>query len=416
MHGYIERDMGSRLEEALQEAPAVAILGPRQCGKTTLATETVGRREGSVYLDLERPGDRNKLVRDPELYFRAQRDQRAQRDRSRASQEHGGRPLFCLDEIQRAPEIFPVLRSLIDEDGRNGQFLILGSASRDLLRQSSESLAGRIRYLELTPFQPFELQRKDPAALLELWSRGGFPRSLLAGSDGASLRWRESFVRTFLERDIPQLGFDIPAATLSRLWRLLAHGHGGLLNSSKLGTSLGMSHTTVRSHLDLLSQTFMVRLLEPLEANVKKRLVKSPKVYVRDSGILHSLLEIDDLDALLGHPICGESWEGLVIESVLAALPDWRGSFYRTSHGAEIDLILERGRRRIAIEAKLSSAPRVTRGFWTALDDLGIDEAWVVAPVDEPYPLREGVWVSPLRGALERLCVIGPVKSKVADS
>lgn len=389
MLGYLPRAVQSQVDARLADFPVVAVLGPRQCGKTTLIRETVASHPGVVYLDLERPSDLAKL-RDPELFFNLQRSQ-------------GNVSLFCLDEIQRAPEIFPLLRSLVDEERRNGQFLLLGSASRDLLRQTSESLAGRIAYLELTPFLANEILGDDPGALPRLWVRGGFPRSFLAASDESSRAWRESFVLTFLERDLPQLGFNVPAAMLHRLWRMLAHLHGQTLNSSQLGGTLGVSHTTIRSYLDLLTQTFMVRLLEPYAANTKKRLVKSPKVYLRDSGILHSLLQIDRLDDLLAHPGCGESWEGLVIENVIAALPRWQPSFYRTADGAEIDLVLERGQRRLAIECKASTAPVVSRGFWSALKDLGIEEAWIVAPVTEPYPLRAGVTVAPLRVLLDRL-------------
>lgn len=389
MQGYVPRALKPDLEESLRNFPAVALLGPRQCGKTTLAQEILAARPGAVYLDLERPSDLRKLS-DPELFFALQR-------------REGKGELICLDEIQRVPELFPVLRSVLDEEPRNGQLLLLGSASRDLLRQTSESLAGRIRYLELTPLHASEVGADDTASLARLWLRGGFPRSYLAGSDESSRQWRESFVRTFLERDIPQLGFNVPAAALGRLWRMLAHLHGQVLNASKLGTSLGISHTTVRSHLDLLSQTFMVRLLEPFEANLKKRLVKSPKVYLRDSGLLHSLLEIDDEGDLLAHPILGESWEGLVIENVIANLPGWQASFYRTSEGAEIDLILTRGQKRIAIECKAATAPTVSRGFWSALEDIQADEAWIVAPVDAAYPLRQGVMVSPLGELLARL-------------
>ncbi|MFL6200175.1 MAG: ATP-binding protein [Thermoanaerobaculia bacterium] len=388
MQGYVPRKIQGQIEARLADFPVVAVLGPRQCGKTTLVQETVGG-PGVVYLDLERPSDLGKL-RDPELFFTVHRSQ-------------GTASLFCLDEIQRVPEIFPLLRSLVDEERRNGQFLLLGSASRDLLRQTSETLAGRITYLELTPFLASELPADDPGVLPRLWFRGGFPRSFLARSEEASRAWRESFTRTFLERDIPQLGFNVPAATLHRLWRMLSHLHGQMLNSSQLGTALGVSHTTIRSYLDLLTQTFMVRILEPCAANLAKRLVKSPKVYLRDSGILHSLLQIDGLDDVLAHPVCGASWEGLVIENVIAALPGWQPGFYRTAAGAELDLVLERGRRRIAVECKASMAPTVSRGFWSALEDLGIDEAWVVAPVAEPYPLRKGVTVVPLRALLDHL-------------
>ncbi|HWN44009.1 MAG TPA: ATP-binding protein [Thermoanaerobaculia bacterium] len=389
MHGYIPRKIQGLIAARLADFPIVAVLGPRQCGKTTLVRETVGGHPGVVYLDLERPSDLGKL-RDPELFFNLHRSQ-------------GTASLFCLDEIQRVPEIFPLLRSLADEERRNGQFLLLGSASRDLLRQTSETLAGRITYLELTPFLASELPADDPGVLPRLWFRGGFPRSFLAPSEESSRAWRDSFTRTFLERDIPQLGFNVPAATLHRLWRMLAHLHGQMPNGPQLGAALGVSHTTIRSYLDLLTQTFMVRLLEPFAANLKKRIVKSPKVYLRDSGILHSLLQIDSLDDLLAHPACGTSWEGLVIENVVAALPGWQCGFYRTAAGAEIDLILERGRRRIAVECKVSTAPTVSRGFWSALEDLGIDEAWVIAPVAEPYPLREGVNVAPLRVLLDHL-------------
>jgi len=389
MQGYVPRSIQAQVEARLADFPVVAVLGPRQCGKTTLVREAIESRPGVVYLDLERPSDLGKL-RDPELFFNLHRSQ-------------GNASLFCLDEIQRVPEIFPLLRSLVDEERTNGQFLLLGSASRELLRQTSETLAGRITYLELTPFLASELPGEDPAVLPRLWLRGGFPPSFLATREASSNVWRESFVRTFLERDLPQLGFNVPAATLHRLWRMLAHSHGQTLNSSQLGVSLGVSHTSIRSYLDLLTQTFMVRLLEPFATNTKKRLVKSPKVYLRDSGILHSLLQIDALDDLLAHPVCGPSWEGLVIENLVATLPEWQPSFYRTVEGAEIDLVLERGRRRLAFECKASTAPAVSRGFWTALEDLGIGEAWVVAPVTEPYPIREGVMVTPLRALLDLL-------------
>jgi len=382
MQGLIARLQTNSILLQLQESPAVALLGPRQCGKTTLARELVKGQASAVYLDLELPSDRRKL-QDPELFFRAQLARR-------------GPTLFCLDEIQWLPELFPILRGLIDEQHRNGQFLILGSASRDLIRQGSESLAGRLALAELTPFQLPEVTSAIADPLFHFWLRGGFPRSLLAASDAASYRWRENFIQTFLERDIPQLGFRIPATALHRLWRMLAHSHGQTLNNSKLGASLGISHTTVRSYVDLLTQTFMVRTLEPLEANVKKRLIKSPKVYIRDSGILHSLLDIDDQDGLFGHPIFGASWEGLVVEAICSSMSRWRPAFYRTATGVEIDLVLSRGNRRIAIECKTSTAPTVTKGFHTALDDLDIDEAWIIAPVNEGYPLDRRTTVEPL--------------------
>lgn len=384
----IKRALSALALRRLRESPAVAILGPRQCGKSTLA-KTILQTRPSCYLDLERPSDRAKL-QDPEAFFNLQK----------------GR-LVCLDEVQRTPDIFPVLRSILDASGANGQLLVLGSASPDLLRQSSETLAGRISYLELEPFSLPEIggaASEKEAALRRLWTRGGFPRSYLAPSDAASFAWREDFIRTFLERDIPQLGIRVPAQTLHRFWQMCAHNHGQMLNSSQLGQSLGLSHTTVRSYVDTLEQTFLLRVLPPFEANLKKRLIKSPKIYLRDCGLLHALLGLDSAQALLGHPVYGASWEGLVIENVLAVLGRaWRAGFYRTSAGTELDLVLERGGERIALECKASTSPTVSKGFWTALDDLRIRKAFVVAPVASPYPIGKGVRVMPLAHLLAEL-------------
>lgn len=381
MHEYIPRDLTASVERSLGDFPAVAILGPRQSGKSTLARQIASRRPNAVYLDLERPSDLRKLA-DPELFLEG----------------HETR-LVCLDEIQRAPDLFAVLRSVIDARRRPGRFLILGSASRDLLRQASESLAGRIAFHELAPFSCAEVIREADTGfhpLAKLWLRGGFPRSYLAHGDESSLAWRESFLATFLERDIPQLGFRIAAGTLGRLWTMLAHLHGQVLNASRIGGSLGLSHTTVRSHIDLLERTFMVRSLAPLEANRGKRVVKSTKVYVRDTGILHALLKVESRDDLFSHPVRGASWEGLVIENAISAAPLFEPFFYRTAAGAEIDLVLARGRRRIAVECKASSAPEVTKGFWSALQDVVPDEAWIAAPVKAPYAIAHGVTVAPL--------------------
>ena len=272
--------------------------------------------------------------------------------------------------------------------------MILGSASRDLIRQSSESLAGRIAYLELTPFLLSEVE--TDGKVIPYWLRGGFPESALARSNRDSVRWRRNFIRTFLERDIPQLGIRIPSKTLERLWRMCAHYHGRQLNQSSLGAALGISHTTIRSHLALLAETFMVRLLPPLLPNLKKRLVKSPRIYLRDSGVLHTLLDIENEDDLLGHPVRGSSWEGMVIENILGELRDWRGYFYRSVAGAEIDLVLEKARTRIAVECKLSTVPEVGKGFWNALKDIEIKEAFIIAPVKESYPIGKGVKVTSL--------------------
>ncbi len=378
MQNYLKRKIEQDVVEALRDFPVVALLGPRQCGKSTLAKQLLLSKPDVTYLDLEKPSDLRKLE-DPEFFF---------------SQLSAKR--ICLDEIQRKPDLFPVLRSIIDENRANGKFLVLGSASRDLIRQSSETLAGRICYIELTPFLINETGAELTAELATHWNRGGFPDSYLARNDKSSRVWRENFIRTFLERDIPQMGFNIPAMTLQRLWSMLAHLHGQLLNSSKLGEMIGVSHTTIRSYVDLLSQTFMIRLLPPCEANTKKRLVKSPKVYIRDSGILHALLDIHDTESLFGHPVFGNSWEGFVIENILANLNGWSPSFYRTSSGVEIDLILKKGMKQIAVECKASTAPTLSKGFQLALNDLGIEQAYVIAPVDEPYTIKGNITILPL--------------------
>jgi hypothetical protein len=266
-----------------------------------------------------------------------------------------------------------------------------------LIRQSSETLAGRIAYLELTPFLFPEIDgQRSSEGLRKLWLRGGFPRSFLAESEDASYQWREDFIRTFLERDIPNLGIGIPARRLERFWQMCAHVHGQLLNRSKLGESLGVSHHTIDSYLALLEQTYLLRVLQPCHPNVKKRLVKSPKIYIRDTGLLHALLGIQSQNDLLGHPAYGASWEAFVIENVAAAHRQWRPYFYRSASGAEIDLVLEKGQKRLAVEAKASSSPEVKRSFFNALEDAKIDAAWIAAPVDEPYPHKQGVTVAPL--------------------
>ena len=372
--------------KALRRAPVVAILGPRQCGKSTLARRIAGRLPDALYLDLERPSERWRLS-EPELFLSRHRDR-----------------LVCLDEIQRTPELFAVLRSLVDEYRRPGRFLLLGSASRELIRQSSETLAGRIACLELTPFRVPELSRSLAA---HAWLRGGFPESLLARSAEASVRLRQDFLCTFLERDIPQLGVGVPAATLDRFWRMCAHHHGQLLNQSQLGAALGTSHVTIRKYVELLSATFMLRLLPPLLPKLRKRLVKSPRIYLRDPGLLHSLLDIETEDDLLGHPLRGASWEGWVIENVVTALSDWRAFFYRASTGAELDLVIEKGRKRIGIECKASAAPTVGAGFWNALDDLRLDRAWIIAPVKQSYPLGRNVTVASLPAFLDEHRRIG---------
>jgi predicted AAA+ superfamily ATPase len=385
MRELAPRNLAAEVNKRLQHNPVVAILGPRQCGKTTLAGQILKPLKKSVYLDLENPADLAKLD-DPLAFFSLHEDE-----------------LVCLDEIQRTPELFTTLRSIVDERGRNSQFLILGSAGRDLIRQSSESLAGRIAYLDLTPFLLNEIELAALGDLRRLWLRGGFPRSYLAADDDISFQWRQDFIRTFLERDIGMLGFRMPPARLGRLWKMCAHIHGSLLNASKLADSLGVSSHTIRSYMDLLEHTFMIRVLMPDAPNLKKRLVKSPKIYIRDSGILHALLDIRTHDDLLSHPVLGASFEGFAMENILASARNYEPSFYRTGAGAEIDLVLRRGRRALAFELKSSTIPRVTKGFWNALEDISPDDAYVVAPVKEPYPIKHGVMVTPLHDVIVKL-------------
>lgn len=383
----ITRRIEDRIIELLSRFPVVGVVGARQVGKTTLA-KAIAMRLGaaSVYLDLERPSDLAKLS-DPELYLRTNEAK-----------------LVILDEIQRRPDLFPVLRSLADEGERNGRFLVLGSASPSLTRQASESLAGRVVYDELSPFSFDELGASENV-VLPLWSRGGFPRSYLATSEAASSEWREAFMRTYLERDIPSLGIRVSATTLGRFWQMIAHLHGQLWNASKIAAALGVSAPTVKGYLDLLQDTFVLRQLQPYFPNAKKRLIKSPKVYLRDSGILHALLRVTSLDDLFGHPCAGASWEGWVIEQILSlAPPNWRPWFYRTSAGAEIDLLLERtgARPPLAFEIKLSTEPSVSRGFWSALSDLGLGKGYVVCMAREEFPIGKNAVALPVT-ALPRL-------------
>ena len=375
MHGYFCRDAGATLAKALGRAPAALLLGPRQCGKSTLARRLLAQRGDAVILDLQDRADRARL-QEPELFFEAHRHQ-----------------LVCLAEIQLLPEFFSLLRAEIDRDRRPGRFLLLGSASGPLLRQSHESLAGRIAQVELTPFLLKEVAQA--ASWQQLWLRGGFPESLLAAADEDSLDWREDFIRTFLGRDIASLELGLPLPLMERLWRLLAHSQGQTLNASRLAGLLDLRSTRLKQLLAVLEQTFMLRLLPPLEANLSKRLVRSPKLYLRDSGLLHNLLGIETYDDLLAHPQAGESWEGFVIEQLIAAHPRWRPHFLRTSNGAELDLVLERGRQRRVYEIKLSKAPRVSRGFHELVGQLQPERAELIAPVDQAFEARPGIWVRP---------------------
>ena len=376
----IKRGLAPRLEDALTHVPAVALLGPRQVGKTTLALE-VGKRFDTLYLDLESEQDRARLAQ-PELYLADHQDK-----------------LVILDEVHRAPGLFPVLRGLIDRARRSGRasglYLLLGSATLDLLKQSGESLAGRISYLELAPFNVLETPRLSADAL---WVRGGFPDSLLAADAARSLRWRQDFIRSYLERDIPQFGRRIAAETLRRLWTMLAHHQGGLLNTAQFARNLGVDAKTAAGYLDLLVDLLIVRRLPPWHANLGKRLVKSPKVYVRDSGLVHALLNIPDKETLLSHPVVGQSWECHVMENLLVCAGDRaQGYFYRTSGGAEIDLLLAWPDGSLwAVEIKRSLTPKVERGFHAACDDLQPARKYVVYPGRAAYPLYPDIEAIPV--------------------
>ena len=371
----IKRRLHARLRRLLEEYPAVALLGPRQVGKTTLAHE-VAERVDSVYLDLESPADRAKLS-DPTLYLA----------------DHENR-LVVLDEVHRVPDLFQSLRGLIDRGRRQGRragrFLLLGSASMDLLRQSGETLAGRIAYLELNPFDILEVPSNDHD---KLWVRGGFPDSFLADNDGRSMDWRENFIRTYLERDVPQLGPRIPAETLRRFWVMLAHTQGGLLNAAALARGLGVDGKTIAKYLDLMVDLLLVRRLMPWHRNVGKRLVKSPKAYVRDSGVAHALLGLATKEDVLGHPVIGQSWEGFAIENLLSVAPERSdASFYRATGGAEIDLVLTLpGRKPWAIEIKRSLDPRPTKGFYSACKDVKPTARFVVYPGEERFAISREV-------------------------
>ena len=371
------RAIEPRLLLELEGSPAVALLGPRQSGKTTLALE-VGRSRPSLYLDLESTSDRARLD-EPEAFLSAHQHE-----------------LVILDEVHRVHGLFPVLRGLIDKARRKGRrhglYLLLGSAGLDLLSQSGETLAGRIAYLELCPLQ---LVETGASTLDVLWLRGGFPESFAARSEAASLRWRQNFIRTYLERDIPLFGPRLPAETLRRLWTMLAHLQGGLMKVADLARGLGIDVRTTGRYLDLLVDLLLVRRLPPWHANVGKRLVRSPKVYVRDSGLVHALLGIGNLDALLGHPVVGASFEGFAIENIAAACaPEATCHFYRTSGGAEIDLVLAWPDGSLwAIEVKRSLAPKVERGFHSACEDLAPTKKFVVYPGAKRWPLADGIEV-----------------------
>lgn len=367
-----DRLAAPKIRESMTWSPAVAILGPRQVGKTTLARQIADEYPDALYLDLESPEDRARFEQ-PGAYLRANRHR-----------------LLVLDEIQNLPEIFQTLRGEIDADRRPGRFLILGSASPRLLQQS-ESLAGRLVMVDMAPLLLPEVAR-DFDDIERLWQRGGFPGSYTAGADGASWQWREAFVRHFLHTDLPALGIKVDPELMRRFWRMTAHLHGQLFNASAVAASLGVSAPTVARWQDHLTSSLMLRRLEPFHANLGKRLVKSPKVYVRDSGLLHLLLGIREVNDLMGHPCSGASWEGFCIEQICNQLPEGsQVSFYRTAAGAELDLIIESGTRKIGVEIKFSATPKVTKGFWQACEDVAVHKAYVMAPVREGWPMAGNV-------------------------
>lgn len=386
----IKRNIYQTVRQGLKRQAAVALIGPRQVGKTTLALD-IAEEIDAIYLDLEAMADREKLS-NPGLFL-----------------THNEDKLVILDEIHRMPEIFQTLRGLIDQGRRkglkNGRFLILGSASIDLLRQSGETLAGRIEYINMEPLNLLETGSKNKTDSTKLWVRGGFPDSYLADNDEDSYAYRRNFIRTYLERDVPQFGPRIPAETLERLWTMLAHSQGQQLNASKLAGSLSTSAPTISSYIDLLTDLLLVRRLQPFHANTKKRLVKAPRVYVRDSGITHVLLGLADYNQLSGHPVFGASWEGFVIENVLSvAPPQTKASFYRTSAGAEIDLVLELPGSKIwALEIKSGLTPKLVKGFHNALEDIQPDRNFVVYSGKGRYPVTEKTEVIGLYELMEEL-------------
>jgi predicted AAA+ superfamily ATPase len=362
-----------QLAIAVRRSPVTALMGPRQCGKTTLA-RMFQQGQDATHFDLESQADLQRL-QNPEMMLGSLKG------------------LVVLDEIQAMPNLFNVLRVLADRSRNPARFLILGSASPDIVKRASESLAGRVEFVELGGF---DLLEAGAGAWKNLWLRGGFPRSYLAGSDTDSEAWREGFLKTFLERDIPQLGISIPAAAMRRFWTMLSHYHGQTWNASELARSMGLSDKTVRSYLDILTGTYMVRQLQPWHENIGKRQVKAPKIYLRDTGILHALMNVGDDMTLQAHPRVGASWEGFALEMTLRTLRPGEGYFWRTHSGAELDLLLTLRGRRFGFEFKYSEAPRITRSAHTAINDLQLDHVWVVYPGEHSYPIEKKIAAIPL--------------------
>ncbi len=374
-----------RLEEKtikkfMPDIPVVGIIGARQVGKTTLAKSLLSNFSDTVFLDLEKKSDR-QVIENTEEFLNLNKGK-----------------VICIDEIQMMPDVLAEMRNFVDNND-DTKFIVLGSSSPNILRNASESLAGRIFYFELQSFLWQEVNGKITMQNYRLL--GGMPKSILAKNKELSFVWLKNYIRTFLERDLRNFGFNIPPDTLHRLWQMLAHINGQVLNSSQLANSLGLTHTTIKNYIDILTNTFMLRILHPYHTNVKKRLVKSPKVYFRDTGVLHTLLSIESFNDLYVHPVYGSSWEVTVIENIIAKYSGWNYYFYRTATGNEIDLVLTKANRVVAIEIKSSNIPKLTKGFWYAIDDIKATEAYVIAPVRMPYPLKNNVMVYPLEEFLE---------------
>jgi len=377
----IHRLIEERIRKYSDKIPVIAIIGARQVGKTTLAKMLLADKKEVVFLDLEKSSDR-LIIAETEDFLNLNKGK-----------------TICIDEIQIQPSIYSELRNFVDNNP-DTNFIILGSSSPELLQQSTESLAGRVYYFELPPFVWKEIQGET--TMQQYMLVGGMPLSILAETNEDAFMWLENYVRTFLERDLRNFGFNIPPMTIRRLWQMLAHTNGQIVNYNLLAKSMGLSHTTIKKYIDILANTFMLRILQPYHANLKKRLIKSPKIYFRDTGVLHFLLQINTFDDLFAHPTYGSSWEVTVIENIIAKYIGWNYYFYRTASGNEIDLVLIKANKTIAIEIKASSTPNLSKGFWLALDDINATEAYVIAKVKIPFPLKNNVYVYPLEDFLDK--------------
>ncbi|MFC2138265.1 ATP-binding protein [Bacteroidota bacterium] len=383
MQTYIKRSLKEKILEYMSIFPAVAILGPRQCGKSTLAQLIGASNKNFIYLDLENPSDIKKID-DASLFF-----------------DINPNKTICLDEVQNRSDIFPELRGIIDKNRQNGRILLLGSASQELINTSSESLAGRIGYIELTPFTINEIIDNNKTKQTIHWLRGGFPPAFLSKDDKSAFIWLKSYLRSYIERDLNKGSNIIPILTIQRLLQMLANNQGQLFNSSKISASLGISYNTVRNYVDFFEKSFLVRVLQPYKQNLNKRLTKSPKIYIRDSGLLHSILEIDNINQLFGHPVFGSSWENYAMENIINQLTEWRPRFYRTATGSEVDLILTKGNKMMAFEFKTSTAPDITKETHVAINDLNIKELFVVAPVNKSWQMSKNIKVGNILNAIE---------------